>query len=422
MKVSRSFKNFSLSNGFTNSGREYFFDSYRDRNILVRPEENVRQWSGKFLEQKLNVPRDRIRYEQHMAHYQVSGNDRVDVVILYPVRGYKKNNSKPLAIIECKAANIPLTEVVSNQAERYARALKCSFYFTTNGQEFLAYQLQNKEYQHIKIIPSYLEMLGRKKLHVEEPKSFKRFPLLFHYLFFCRDFYMSHDNYVIGYSTDRKQIPSLIRFYECLQDETHKLPKRTSKLFKFKRDCGVRSLCYGCASGGIMYGNYRSFEVQTYDGSTLTISISLSSYSTDNNPSVYTIIAVGIEEGSHRHHSVQIQTDKNLVHTADGYLITHDGRISIGNIGSGSIDGLMKIVAERSPKLLKNGRVELGLLPKNRLLCLDQPEITSLIYNLLEYALIRDSYRVSVKETRKKQAKPALPEQQDAKYTEQNND
>lgn len=404
MKVIRSFQKFTLKNSFLSSDREYFFDSFRQKNILVRPEENVRQWTGKFLEQRLCVPHDRIRYEQHMSHFQISSNDRVDVVIFYPTAGYRKNNSKPLAVVECKATSIPLTEAVTNQAERYARALKCPFFFTTNGQEFMVFQLQENGYRHVRHVPSYLEMLGCKKLDIEKQKPFMRFPLLLHYSFFCRNFYMNQESAVIGSSTDRKQVPSLIGLYECLLDESHKLPKRVSKVFKFKRDCGVRYLSYGCASGGTMYGSYRSFEVMTAIGSTLTISVSLSSYYTDSNPAVYTIIAVGVEEGGNRHHSVQIQTNKNLFRVDGGYLVTHDGRISIGNIGSGSISGLFNVIKEQAPRLLKNGRIELGLIPQNRVLTLDQPAITSLIYSLMEYALIRDFYRAVVKGKRSRQS------------------
>ncbi|MEN6339248.1 MAG: type I restriction enzyme HsdR N-terminal domain-containing protein [Clostridiaceae bacterium] len=418
MKVIKLFRRFSLQNSFKNDEREYFFDPYRQKNILIKPEENVRQWSGMFVEQKLNVPHDCIRYEQHMAHFHVASNDRVDIVILYPQRGFRKNNSKPLAVIECKSTNVLLTEVVTAQAERYARALKCSYFFTTNGVEFKAFQLQENAYQLLKRIPLYPDMLGRKKLHTQKAKPFKRFPFLFHYSFICREYYMSQENSVIGYSTDKKQIPTLIRLYECLLDESHKLPKRASKVFKFKRDCGVRSLSYGCASGGTMCGDYRSFEVVTSAGSTLTISISLSSYFTDSNPTVYTIIAVGIEEGSHRHHSVQIQTDKNLVRADGGYLVTHDGRISIGNIGSGSINALLEMVKEQAPRLLKNGRVELGFIPKNRVLMLEQPDIASLVYNLMEYALIRDFYRSIVKEKRVKKNTPDIIGLEDEHCTE----
>ena len=81
-------------------------------------------------------------------------------------------------------------------------------------------------------------------------------------------------------------------------------------------------------------------------------------------------------------------------------MFYHSGRIAVGNKGSGKVAELMAFVESRYPKIIDGKRFNLGNLHYNRNWCLDDPEVTNLIENLITYALVRDEYRTYVKEQR----------------------
>ena len=56
----------------------------------------------------------------------------------------------------------------------------------------------------------------------------------------------------------------------------------------------------------------------------------------------------------------------------------------------------MKKVATELPHLYCNGKIVLGSVDANKLLMLDAPDMTELVLNLIDYALLRDEYRAEV--------------------------
>lgn len=68
------------------------------------------------------------------------------------------------------------------------------------------------------------------------------------------------------------------------------------------------------------------------------------------------------------------------------------------SVGSGKVDELRIFVEERAPELVSGKQFFLGKLTNDGLWNLKDPEIKQLIRNLISYALIRDEYRMFVKE------------------------
>ena len=57
----------------------------------------------------------------------------------------------------------------------------------------------------------------------------------------------------------------------------------------------------------------------------------------------------------------------------------------------------MKKVATELPHLYCNGKIILGSVDANKLMMLDAPDMTELVINLIDYALLRDEYREEIK-------------------------
>ena len=60
-----------------------------------------------------------------------------------------------------------------------------------------------------------------------------------------------------------------------------------------------------------------------------------------------------------------------------------------------SVDEISKIIS-KLPHLYQNERIVLGAVDADKLMLLDAPDMTELVINLIDYALLRDEYRVDV--------------------------
>ena len=74
----------------------------------------------------------------------------------------------------------------------------------------------------------------------------------------------------------------------------------------------------------------------------------------------------------------------------------HHGRIAVGRIGSGKKTELMALVEKRYPKIIDGSRYYLGEVTADHLLRLDEPDVISLVVNMISYSIVRDEYRSMV--------------------------
>ena len=79
-------------------------------------------------------------------------------------------------------------------------------------------------------------------------------------------------------------------------------------------------------------------------------------------------------------------------------IFYHSGKIGVGNIGSGKIDGIRDLIRKEYPEIISANKFNLGVLTHDRLWNLDDAEECKLVENLISYALLRDEYRKIVKE------------------------
>lgn len=107
---------------------------------------------------------------------------------------------------------------------------------------------------------------------------------------------------------------------------------------------------------------------------------------------------MAIDTDKSAHYSLQLIIGDNVVSRDGGFSFYHHGKIAIGNKGSGKISELRSLVEKISPNLICGDKFYLGTLKNDRLLALTDTSVTSLIENLISYALIRDTFRSQVKQ------------------------
>lgn len=380
---------------YKRNGKECYLDPIRQKLIYITPEETVRQRVIAYLLNELHVPQDYIFVEEHLSHYNIASKRRVDIVVNVPI---SETEMVALAVIECKALDVGLGDQVEKQLDDYIQLLGCDYAVMTNGNESFCYHYdKDKEaYSRIESLPTFENMVKGEYVlldPIEQPPriAFEDISKLMSENPYC------YDREISG-NTEHKLACASLNFLACLMDDNHKFPKKDYDYFSLIQDYGVRFLSYGNAGGGNFYGAYRSFLID-FKGSTEFVSIGFSSYarSESKNDASKTAVNVAIDNEKDSHHALQLSVDDNVIHNGKDVIFYHNGRIAVGNKGSGKVKDLQAFVLNRYPKIISGSKFNLGKLTYDRNWNLDDPEVVNLVENLITYALIRDEYRAVVK-------------------------
>lgn len=130
-------------------GRLMVFDPLRRRFVALTPEEEVRQKVLYLLVEHLKVPSGLVAVE-----YSVKVNrmdKRADAVVF-------DQEGQPLMIVECKAADVKITEKVLDQAIRYHSALKPKYLLLFNGSDCRCFHTKSGILTAMGHLPDYEEM------------------------------------------------------------------------------------------------------------------------------------------------------------------------------------------------------------------------------------------------------------------------
>ena len=144
-----------------------YFDPIRYFLVQKTPEEEVRQKTIIFLQNKLGVPIEHIRVEEPMCHVKKGLRGRADIVV------YRDDKQEePLMVIECKAPYIDVDcNIVLDQAVRYRNILGAEYIMLVNGVNAVVYQFKNGKHKEIDKVPSYQELLKSKVKIVKQSKD-----------------------------------------------------------------------------------------------------------------------------------------------------------------------------------------------------------------------------------------------------------
>lgn len=401
LQVNINLENALLPPVYIRNGKECYLDPIRKMLIYVTPEETVRQKVISYLIKFLGVPTEMIAVEEHISHYGIQSKRRADIVIHYV--GDTEDILLPLAVIECKAPNVFLSERTSNQMLDYADLLGCEYAVMVNGNNCFSYKYSEvaDEYIEIERLPSYIEMSKGVFEEIEKKELPPRVTFeqmegkLKESLQYKMDF--NPWEYDISPQTPFELAHAAFNLSECLLDTRIKIPTGKYQKFTLLEDYGVRMLTYGNSSGGTFYGPYRTFLIE-YNGSTEFVSLNVTTYWKSTNPDkVKTCLCVAIDNEKTTHHALQLVIDDNVTVEGDIVKFYHHGKIAVGNKGSGKIDELRLFVNDLCPQIISGKNFYLGRLENNRLWTLEDEDVINLLENLITYSLARDEYRKSVK-------------------------
>ncbi|GAB2693326.1 type I restriction enzyme HsdR N-terminal domain-containing protein [Mucilaginibacter koreensis] len=129
-------------------GRLYIFDELRKKELLLTPEEWVRQHFIQFLIKEKGYPKGLIKVEgglklNHMPR-------RTDIVV------YNRQGEKIL-LVECKAPEVNITQAVFDQIARYNMVHRVPLLSVSNGLQhyFCTVNITEKSYRFIEGLPPY---------------------------------------------------------------------------------------------------------------------------------------------------------------------------------------------------------------------------------------------------------------------------
>ena len=132
-------------------GKKHIFDSSRLKWVVLTPEEWVRQNFIRYLVEEKNYPGSLISVEHTIRMNEI--NFRSDAIIF-------SKTGESLAIVECKAPEIKISQQAFDQIVRYNFDLRVKYLIVTNGMNHYCCKIDLKlqNYKFLTEIPDYNEL------------------------------------------------------------------------------------------------------------------------------------------------------------------------------------------------------------------------------------------------------------------------
>jgi hypothetical protein len=132
-------------------GQLFVFDEIRKKQIMLTPEEWVRQHFVQYLIKQKNYPRSLIKLEGGL---KLNGMARRSDIVLHNSAGEK------ILLIECKAPYIPVDQKVFDQAARYNMVYRVPLLAVSNGlvHHCAKIDFEKNSYSFLKDLPDYKQL------------------------------------------------------------------------------------------------------------------------------------------------------------------------------------------------------------------------------------------------------------------------
>ena len=129
----------------------YVFDIFRKKELLLTPEEWVRQHFLHFLVQEKHTPLGLISSEHALT---INGLQRRCDAVVFNKKG------KPIVIVECKAPSVKLSEKTLHQVAQYNFKLNVNWLILTNGIQTITCHINHssKKLDYLEEVPSFNEI------------------------------------------------------------------------------------------------------------------------------------------------------------------------------------------------------------------------------------------------------------------------
>ena len=349
----------------------------RKKWIVFQPEEKVRQAFLEYLIEEVEVPISNIYVEDHLKHWNIDKNLRVDIIVSYN----HKEDEYPLLLIECKAEHIKEIKIAIHQVEEYQKNIGAKIVIVTNGCDTL--QIDSGGESKISSLTTYEEILATKKIDAtkispEKPIDHKiPFPPKEHGRY-------KNKKSLIGDQIDSEYYDFIIALdqFFCFTLNDNIILDKNDDPKTDKRTISVGETRYeflGNAGGGSFDNLYRILYYKKQE-----LLISLSSFANDSDAGTSTILICGTEHAP----SLQLNFKRYIKKLGNNqFLLWHDGRT-----GSGITNEIvLQRVVKELPHLIKNNRIELGVIDITNELKWNT--MKPIIKNILDYTLLRKEMR-----------------------------
>ena len=126
----------------------FIFDILRKKNVVLTPEEWVRQNFIQYLIQIKSYPKSLIAIEKQLTINNLT--KRTDILIF-------DKNGKPDIIVECKAPSVTINQNTFDQIAQYNLKLNANYLVVTNGLQHFYCKIDHEleKYHFLKDIPDY---------------------------------------------------------------------------------------------------------------------------------------------------------------------------------------------------------------------------------------------------------------------------
>lgn len=130
--------------------RQTIWDPLRKKEVVLTPEERVRQWFIGVLFTSLEVPLHMMMSE---SGFKLGDKQfRADIIV------YDRTAS-PLMVVECKRPEVELSAEVVDQTIRYNMVLNVKYIAITNGTKTFLFRKDAGMYRFMDSVPKYNEMI-----------------------------------------------------------------------------------------------------------------------------------------------------------------------------------------------------------------------------------------------------------------------
>lgn len=129
------------------AGKDCIFDPLRKTWVVLTPEEWVRQNFIQYLIQVKQYPASLIAIEKTIQLGELK--KRFDIVV------YK--NDAPWILIECKEANVSLTEKTLEQILQYQQVVEANYLVMTNGHTTYGAKIETGKLHYLQSLPDYIK-------------------------------------------------------------------------------------------------------------------------------------------------------------------------------------------------------------------------------------------------------------------------
>ena len=124
----------------------YIFDEVRKKNVILTPEEWVRQNFVHYLLYDLKYSKGKIAIEKE---FELNGlKKRFDILVF-------DSDTKPFLLIECKAQSEPLNKNVLTQCLNYNMKYNVPYLVITNGDYTYGWKNENNCISTLNVLPTH---------------------------------------------------------------------------------------------------------------------------------------------------------------------------------------------------------------------------------------------------------------------------